>query len=177
MTDAVFVSLIVARGRNGVIGDGETMPWHLPEDLKFFKRTTKGASVVMGRKTWDSLPRKPLPGRANLVVSRNPAFSTGTAAAWTFSSVPMAMAAARAIAARSGRGEAFVIGGATLYEEALPLADRLYITEVDAAPAGSVHFPDIGLKNWSATDLLIQEADEAHAHGFKTVRYDRFGQE
>ncbi len=167
----VKLCLIVARGRNGVIGvDGE-LPWRLPDDLRAFKRLTADAPLIMGRKTWDSLPRKPLPGRANIVVSRNPAFPAPGAR--VHASPDVAFAAARARAAVSGGAEVFVIGGAALYAAALPLADRLYITEVDAAPAGDVVFPDFDVAPWTVTELSTHPADDRHAHAFRITQWDR----
>jgi dihydrofolate reductase len=136
MTSAIL-SLIVARARNGVIGNAGAIPWRLPTDLRRFKALTMGKPVLMGRKTWDSLPQKPLPGRANLVLTRDGAFRA--AGAWTFSATPAALAAARAMTGL----EICVIGGAALYGETLALADRIYLTEVDSAPVGDAFFPDI----------------------------------
>lgn len=165
--------LIVARGRNGVIGRDGDLPWRLPEDLKFFKQVTAGAPLIMGRRTWESLPRQPLPGRANIVVSRNGDFRAGGAR--VYSTLPLALAAARSLAAASGAGEVFVIGGAALYADALPLADRLYVTEVDAAPEGDVVFPDIDRSGWTVTELAAHLADDRHAHPFRITRWDRTG--
>lgn len=137
----VALSLIVARGRNGVIGREGALPWKLSSDMARFKAITMGKPVLMGRKTWDSLPAKfrPLPGRSNIVLTRDPSFSAPDA--WAFSDLAAAIAAAKAMAAADGVDEFNVIGGAALYAETLPLADRLYITEVDAAPSGDAVFP------------------------------------
>ncbi|MEM7768529.1 MAG: dihydrofolate reductase [Pseudomonadota bacterium] len=163
--------LIVARGRNGVIGVDGDLPWRLPEDLKAFKRITAGSPLIMGRKTWDSLPRQPLPGRANLVVSRNSA--RPLPGARVYSDIPVAAAAGRANSASSGAGEVFVIGGAALYAAALPLADRLYITEVDAAPDGDTFFPSLSEADWTAETLIDHPADDRHAHAFTLRQLDR----
>ena len=124
----------IARARNGVIGRDGTLPWRLKSDLANFRAVTMGKPVIMGRKTWDSLPKKPLPGRKNIVLSRDRDFRAE--GAWSFSDFPAALAAARAMAAADGADEVSVIGGAALYALALPLADRLYLTEVDCAPQG-----------------------------------------
>ncbi|MEM0985168.1 MAG: dihydrofolate reductase [Pseudomonadota bacterium] len=165
--------LIVARGSNGVIGVDGDLPWRLPEDLKAFKRITKGAPLVMGRKTWDSLPKKPLPGRPNIVVSRNGQFLAPGAR--VYASVPVAVAAAMAAAAVSESEEVFVIGGATLYHDALALAHRLYVTDVDAAPEGDTMFPPLDASDWTVETLLTHPADDRHDHAFALRRWDRKG--
>ncbi len=131
--------LIVARARNGVIGDRGAMPWHLPEDLAHFKRTTLGHCVIMGRRTWDSIGR-PLPGRRNIVVTRNPQWHAPGAEA-----APSLEAAVRQCAAP----DAFVIGGAELYAQALrgPVA-RIHVTEIDADFAGDTLFPPLEPGRW-----------------------------
>jgi dihydrofolate reductase len=133
------LSLIVARAKNGVIGREGALPWRLSSDMKRFKALTMGKPVIMGRKTWDSLPKKPLPGRKNIVLTRDKDFRAE--GAWSFSDFAAALAAARAMAAADGAAEVNVIGGAALYALALPVADRLYLTEVDCAPQGDAHFP------------------------------------
>lgn len=134
------LTLVVARARNGVIGKDGALPWRMPSDLKHFKAATLGKPVLMGRRTWDSLGR-PLPGRANLVVTRSPA--ARAPGAWVFSDLAAARAAAAAMAEAAGVDEVCVIGGAALYAETLPLADRIVLTEVDLAPEGDVVLPPI----------------------------------
>ena len=134
------LSLIVARARNGVIGREGALPWRLSSDMKRFKALTMGKPVIMGRKTWDSLPKKPLPGRKNIVLTRDKDFRAE--GAWSFSDFAAALAAARAMAAADGAEEVSVIGGAALYALTLPVADKLYLTEVDSAPQGDARFPD-----------------------------------
>ena len=128
------ISFVVARADNGVIGRDGALPWHIPEDLKHFRRLTMGKPIVMGRKTWDSLG-KALPGRHNIVVSRNPAFAAEGA------TVVRSLAAA--FEAAEGE-EAVVIGGAALFAEALPLATRIHLTEVHSTPEGDVTMPPFG---------------------------------
>ncbi|MBK7846684.1 MAG: dihydrofolate reductase [Zoogloea sp.] len=120
-----MLALIAACGRGRVIGIDNRLPWHLPEDMKFFRETTRGKPVIMGRKTWESLPDafRPLPGRLNIVVSRNAGFQA--AGGTVVGSLPEALSAAR------DANIAFVIGGAELYRQSLPLADRLILTEID----------------------------------------------
>jgi dihydrofolate reductase len=132
------IGLIWAQSRGGVIGKDGVMPWHLPEDLAHLKRTTLGHPVIMGRKTWDSIPPRfrPLPGRTNIVVTRQPDWqSTGALAA---SGLPQALALCGQAA------QVWIIGGAQLYAQALPLADQLVVTEIDADFAGDAHAPALG---------------------------------
>lgn len=135
----VGVALIVARAKNGVIGRDGGLPWRLSSDLKRFKALTMGKPVLMGRKTWDSLPVKPLPGRPNIVLTRDATFRAD--GVWSFSDIAAALAAARAIAVAHDAAEVAVIGGTALFALTLPLADKLYLTEVDAAPEGDARFP------------------------------------
>jgi dihydrofolate reductase len=140
------LSLVAARGRNGVIGREGDLPWRLRSDLALFKQTTLGKPVIMGRKTWDSLPRKPLPGRLNLVLSRDGAFEpTGAVVCERFEE---ALEMAREQAREDGVDEVCVIGGRALFDLALPRARRLYLTEVAAEPEGDVRFPDIDEAGW-----------------------------
>lgn len=157
-------SLIVARARNGVIGRDNALPWRLPADLAFFKRTTMGATIVMGRRTWQSIGR-PLPGRRNIVVSR------------TLTDVPPDVIVVpdldSAFAAAAPADEAFVIGGAQLYADALVTADRIYVTEVDADIEGDTHFPSIDAAAWDVTPVGEHPADERHAWPLQFLRLDR----
>lgn len=146
---AIPVTLVVAVARNGVIGREGQLPWRLPSDLKRFKALTLGKPVVMGRKTFQSIGR-PLPGRPNLVITRDPAFDAP--GIQVFSGLDPALAAARAIAAGAGQGagasEVCVIGGGEIYAQALPLASRIYLTRVDLAPDGDAVFPDLDPAVW-----------------------------
>jgi dihydrofolate reductase len=134
------LTLIAAVARNGVIGIDNRLPWHLPADLQHFKALTLGQTVIMGRKTWESLPARfrPLPGRRNIVLTRDEQYLA--AGATVANSLAAALAAAT--------GEAFVIGGAELYAAALPIADCLQLTEIDADFAGDSHFPVIDPAQW-----------------------------
>lgn len=135
------LKLILARSRNGVIGLNNSMPWHLPEDLAHFKRTTMGAPVIMGRKTWDSLPERfrPLPGRLNIVVTRQEH--------WSAPGVTVAHSLEQACSQCPAQATAWVIGGAELYRLALPLADQAVVTEIDADFVGDAFAPSFG-PNW-----------------------------
>ncbi|MGE3142730.1 MAG: dihydrofolate reductase [Hyphomonadaceae bacterium] len=139
---AAKITLIVARAANGVIGAGGAIPWRLASDLKQFKAATLGKPVLMGRKTWDSLPKRPLPGRPNLVWTRDGGFRPP--GAWAYSDLAALIAAGRAMA----QGEVCIIGGGALYRAAMPLADRLRVTEVALEPAGDVFFPPPDAAVW-----------------------------
>jgi dihydrofolate reductase len=160
-----FLSLIVARGRNGVIGSAGALPWRLGSDMARFKATTMGKPVLMGRKTWESFPRRPLPGRANIVLSRDASFRAD--GGWTFSALPAALAAARAM----GHGEVCVIGGAEIYRATLAHADRLYLTEVDAAPEGDAVFPYFDESRFTevARAAFPAGARDDHAFAIRTL--------
>ena len=139
------INLIFARARNGVIGKDNQLPWHLPEDLAHFKRTTLGQPVIMGRKTWDSLPPKfrPLPGRTNLVVTRQ--------AEWQAAGTTVAHSLAQAQALCDPAQEVWVIGGAEIYAQALPYARKAVITEIDITVDGGDAFaPQFG-PQWQET--------------------------
>ncbi len=135
--------LIWAQARDGVIGQQGTLPWHLPEDLAHFKRHTQGHPVLMGRKTWDSLPPRfrPLPGRRNLVLTRQPA--------WADAGAERVSSLDQALGLVGEHPTLWVIGGAELYAQALPLAQALEVTEIDAAFAGDAHAPILG-PEWMA---------------------------
>ena len=128
------LTLVVAIAKNGVIGRDGDLPWRLSSDLKRFKATTMGKPVLMGRKTWQSLPKKPLPGRPNLILTRDANFAAD--GAWVYTDLAAMVAAGRAMAETSGAGEACVIGGAQLYEATLAIADRIILTEVNLEPSG-----------------------------------------
>ncbi len=159
-----MLSLIVAVADNGVIGKDNALPWHLPGDLKYFKATTMGTPIVMGRQTFESLSR-PLPGRPNIVVSRTPDFRAEGAI--VVSSIDEALARGTHLAADLGVDDVMVIGGAALFAHALPLAQRLYYTEVHATPDGDVFFPAFDRTQWQETGRTPVAASEtAPAHDF-----------
>lgn len=141
----VPLALIVARADNGVIGRAGGLPWHLSGDLKFFKAQTLGKPVVMGRKTFQSIG-KPLPGRPNLVVTRDPGFRAEDVE--VFADTEAALDRARALAAESGAQEVMIIGGGQIYEATLPRARRVYLTEVHARPQGDTIFPELDPAEW-----------------------------
>jgi dihydrofolate reductase len=160
----VALSLIAARGRNGVIGRAGALPWRLSSDMKRFRARTMGKPVIMGRKTWESFPARPLPGRKNIVLTRDAAFRAE--GGWTFSDLDAALAAAKAMAQADGEREICVLGGADLYQQTLPLADRLYLTEVDAAPEGDAFFPAFEESLFAETDREAFPAGPKDEHAF-----------
>ena len=155
--------LIAAVARNGMIGKDGGMPWHLPADLQHFKRLTLGHPILMGRRTWDSLGR-PLPGRRSIVISRQP----GWQAAGAEHAESLAAALQRVSDDVSNDALAFVIGGAQLYAQALPLADRLELTEIDHDFDGDTRFPDWDRSRFTETARESHVAPEGWAYHFVT---------
>jgi dihydrofolate reductase len=158
------VTLILARARNGVIGASGGLPWHLPEDLAFFKRTTMGHPIVMGRRTWESIGR-PLPGRRSIVVTRDRSFAAVGA--------EVVHSLDEAIALCSGVDEIFVIGGAQLYAEALPRADRLLLTEIHSDYEGDTFLPAPSAADWKESGREPHPPTDTRSFGFDFVDYQR----
>ena len=164
-----MISLIVAKARNNAIGRGNKMPWHISGDLKYFKQVTYGHPVVMGYNTWLSLGERPLPGRENIVVSGRHTATAGCGAEFCAS-----LGEGIALARVSGPGseEVFVIGGGQLYRQAMPLADRLYITEVEAViDDAEVFFPDLDANaDWKLTETDGDYTDNGYTLSFNIYR-------
>lgn len=158
------VVLVVARAANGVIGRDGRIPWRIPEDLRRFRRLTIGKPCIMGRKTWQSLPKKPLPDRLNIVLTRDPLF----AAPGAFVAHSLDAAAARARS--ESADEIAVIGGARLYGETLPFADAIYLTEVHADFEGDAVFPQIVPEEWRETDRDDHVPADGPCYSFVTLR-------
>lgn len=158
------LTIIVARARNGVIGRGNALPWRLPEDLVHFKLTTLGHPIVMGRKTWDSIGR-PLPGRRNIVVTRN--------ASWHASGAERASSFDDALALCAEDAEAFVIGGAELFAVALSRADRAIVTEIDRDIDGDIFFPALAADEWIETSREEHVGSGPDALPFAFMHYAR----
>ena len=159
------LSLIAALGENRVIGVNNSMPWHLPGDFKYFKTTTLGKPIIMGRKTWDSLGR-PLPGRLNLVVTRQADLQLEGAE--VFTSLDAAVERAEHWATEQGVQEVMLIGGAQLYAQGLPLADRLYLTRVELSPDGDAWFPEFDQAQWALVSTTQNPAaDDKPAYIFE----------
>lgn len=169
MNTSLPLSLIAALAENRVIGIENRMPWHLPGDFKYFKATTLGKPIIMGRKTWDSLGR-PLPGRLNLVVSRQPGLQLKGAE--VFASLAAAIERAEQWAAEQGVGEVMLIGGAQLYELGLAQADRLYLTRVAAQPQGDAWFPEIDTAMWRLVSSVPNPA-QGDAPGYTFEVWER----
>ena len=163
------ICLIAAVAENGVIGRDNDMPWKLSSDLKRFKALTLGKPVVMGRKTFESIGR-PLPGRPNIVVTRNPDFSAEGIE--VVSSLDAALDLAKRLAAEEEVDEVMVIGGGALYADAIAHADRLYITRVHAAPEGDTRFPEIDPAIWteSARETCVRGERDSADMTFLTYR-------
>ena len=159
----------VAIARNGVIGRDNALPWRLKSDLAIFKRVTMGKPVIMGRKTWDSLPIKPLPGRLNVVLSRDGSFAPPRAV--VCERFNEAVELAREQAEDDGAEEVCVIGGVALFELALPKAKRIYLTEVDAEPEGDVILPAFDEADWKEVSREEHPAgpDDDHAFVFRVL--------
>lgn len=163
------LALVAARARNGVIGRDGELPWRLKSDLQRFKAITLGKPVIMGRKTWDSLPKKPLPGRANFVLSRDGTFEPkGAVVTERFEE---ALAMAREQAREDEVDEVCVIGGTALYALALPKARRLYLTEVEVDAEGDAHFPAFDEAAWTeaAREAHPPGEDDDHAFTFRVL--------
>ncbi len=156
--------MIVAVATNGVIGRDGELPWHLPDDLKFFKRITLGKPVVMGRKTWESIGR-PLPGRHNVIITR----STGYAA----EGASVVHSPAKAMDLLADEPEVMIIGGGGIYRAFFEDAACLYVTEVEASVEGDATFPKINEAEWRESSREAHAADERHAHAFQFVTYER----
>lgn len=166
-------ALIVAMSRNRVIGRNNRLPWHLPGDLRYFKQATMGKPIIMGRKTWDSIGR-PLPGRMNVVVSRDPDWQ---APAGTVKAVSLdeALKKAEAQAELDGSGEVMVIGGGQIYAEMLPRVDRMYITQVHAEVEGDAWFPEVNWDEWEEIGREDFTASDNNPYDYSFVVYQRSG--
>src|SRR3954468_7610555 len=160
-----IITLIVAVAENGVIGANGKLPWHLPEDLKRFKALTLGKPTIMGRKTWDSLPRRPLPGRTNIIVTRDEAFQAEGAL------VAHSVKEALTLAEREHPGEIMVIGGAGIFADVLPQAHRIQWTEVMAAPAGDAFMPPLDRTQWK--EVAREGPYEAQGLGYAFIVLER----
>ena len=161
----IRTALIVARADNGVIGVDNQLPWHLPSDLKYFKQVTMGKPVVMGRKTFESIGR-PLPGRTNVVITRNADWSAPGVR--VVGNLADALKLATAQADRDGADEVMVIGGATLYREAFDQVDRMYVTQVNASPDGDAFFEAPDQEKFARTSVEDYASDDASpAHSYE----------
>lgn len=152
----MIVSLIWAMAKNRVIGIENRLPWKLPADMKWFRQHTLGKPIIMGRNTFESFGGKSLPDRINIVITQDRSYQTKHAM--------VAHSIDEALTMCDDAEEAMIIGGMSLYEQTLPIADRLYRTVVDAEPEGDAWFPDIDLKQWSETEKHSHEADDKNTY-------------
>ncbi len=161
----MIVSIIAAVSDNGVIGLGGGLPWHLPADLRRFKGLTSGHHMIMGRRTWESIGRRPLPGRPTIVVSRDPDFVADGA--------QVARSIDQALELAGGVDEVFIAGGEAIYREVLPIADRLYLTRVHVVVEGDTCFPELDESGWRVVVEERHEPDEKNPHAYTFRVYER----
>lgn len=159
-----MVSIIVAIAQNGTIGDKNSLLWHIKEDMRFFRTTTSGHPVIMGRKTFESLGSKPLPKRTNIVITR---------ADREFEGALTAHSLEEAIRMAGEDEEIFVMGGAQIYREALSVVDRMYITVVERDYEGDTSFPEIDFSQWELVNVVRHERGEEYESPFEFRTYDR----
>ena len=160
----MIISIIAAMDRNHLIGNKNQLPWHLPADFAHFKSTTMGKPIIMGRKTFESIG-KPLPGRVNIVLSRNPEMRyEGAVCVSDFE---------EALAAVPDAQEIMIIGGSTIYEMLLPQATRMYLTYVDAAFDGDAWFPDFDENQWLETESVARQSDDKNAYNCRFVTLEK----
>ncbi|MEP9371770.1 dihydrofolate reductase [Mesorhizobium sp. KR1-2] len=166
------LTIYVAIAENGVIGREGGLPWRLSTDLKRFKADTMGKPIVMGRKTWQSFPRRPLPGRLNIVVTRDRDFrAEGAEVVGSLEdAITLATTRARCVV---GADEICIVGGGEIYREALPLADRLHVTHVLAEVDGDTRFPEIDPQVWRVVSALDVPAGEKDSHATRYTVYER----
>ena len=161
------VSLIVAVAENGVIGRDGGLPWRLPEDLKWFKARTLGKPIIMGRKTWEGLPKRPLPGRTNIVVTRDAAYRAEGGV------VATSLDQALEVAGTEGSDEIMVIGGAELYALALPRVQRMYLTQVAIRAEGDAFFPGFDRSQWLERIEAVHSPTVGQPIGYSFIILDR----
>lgn len=165
------LSLIWAMTRNRVIGRDNDLPWRLPRDMRHFMTTTRGHPVIMGRRTFESMDRRPLPRRSNIVVTRTADYAAP--GALVAGDLSQALELARRQCEADGVDEAFIIGGAGLYQPGLALADRLYVTEIDAVIEGDTFFPEVDWQSWRLLSRDHHPADADHAYPFDICVFER----
>jgi dihydrofolate reductase len=165
----MIISLIAAVSKNHAIGKNNDLPWHLPDDMKYFMQTTKEHYVIMGRKNYESIPEKfrPLPNRTNIVVTRTKDFNAPNCL------VVNSIEEGLALAKQANQNEIFIIGGSEIYALGLPMAERLYLTEIDAIIDGDTYFPEINKSEWREVSRKHHEADSRHAYAFDFVIYEK----
>lgn len=170
-----ILSMIVATADNNIIGKDNDMPWHLPADLAYFKKVTLGKPIIMGRKTYESIGR-PLPGRRNIVISRDESYlpqGKGAEGVDTVTSIEQALALVDGSNGDAAVDEIMVIGGGAIYAHCLPKADRLYVTKIDAVIDGDTLFPDYDDGNWQKVSSELRKADEKNKYQLDFCVYER----
>ena len=159
-----MISIIVAIAQNGTIGDKNSLLWHIKEDMRFFRTTTSGHPVIMGRKTFESLGSKPLPKRKNIIITRSDVEFEGAFVAHSLE---------EAIAMADDDAEVFIMGGAQIYAQALDIADRMYITRVERDYEGDTSFPEVDYSKWKLVTEERYERGEDYDSPFSFLTYDR----
>jgi dihydrofolate reductase len=165
----MLISLIVAASSNNAIGRNNELLWHLPIDLKFFKNTTWALPVIMGRKTFESVGSKPLTGRTNIIVSRQEGLTSQYDNVWFATSLEEAIEHAKKLETK----EIMIAGGAQIYEQALPIANRIYLTRVHVHLEADAFFPEFSVDEWDLTRNSDFEANEKHAYSFSIQQWDK----
>lgn len=160
------ISIIVIISENNVIGVDNGLPWHLPADLKHFKETTMGHHIIMGRKTYESF-KKALPGRTNIVITRQDGYLAEGC------QVVKSIEEALEIARNNNEKEAFIIGGAEIYKQVLPLTNSMYLTRIHDVFEGDTYFPEYNLDNWNIVSQKDFKADEKNLHDYSIMQLDR----
>lgn len=160
------ISLVIAKARNNVIGKDNQIPWHLPADLKHFKHITYGHNIIMSRKTFESIG-KPLPGRTSLVIT------TQKDLQYDFDNVKVVHSLDEALNESFDQKEVFVIGGSIIFQIALPVTDRIYLTEINAEPEGDTFFPKLELDYWTITEREYHKADENNPYNYEFITLDK----
>lgn len=165
----MIISLIAALTQNKVIGKNNDLPWHLPDDMKYFMKTTTGHHVIMGRKNYESLPEKfqPLPNRVNIVVTHQKNYKAENC------TVVHSIEEGIQIARTANQQELFIIGGAEIYTQGFLQADRLYLTEIQGTLEGDTYFPEFNKADWKEISRTPHLADERHAFAFDFVIYEK----
>ncbi len=165
----MIISFIAALSKNRVIGKNNDLPWHLPDDMKYFMQTTKGHYSIMGRKNYDSIPEKfrPLPNRTNVVVTRQKDFIAPGCI--VVHSVEEGIETAR----KANEAEAFITGGAEIFKVGFPFSQRLYLTQIDAEIEGDTYFPEWNASQWNEMSRRHHPVDDRHAFAFDFVVYER----
>jgi dihydrofolate reductase len=165
----MIITQIVARTKNNVIGRENDLPWHLPDDMKFFKETTRGHHILMGRKNFESIPMKfrPLPDRVNIVITRQEDYTAEGVK--VFNSIDEGVSFAR----ESGADELFIIGGAEIYKQTLSITDKIYLTEINTIMDGDAFYPELDPDHWIEIDRWHHPSDSRHEFDFDFVTYER----